>query len=387
MGMLKVAGGNSIATSNKKKYYDPIKTAEYNAKYYQEHKVDKWGYKGVYGRGTKLDPRRMTANRVTTSPYGKITANPSAGRTPSSRQQTVSQTKPSTAASNDAKVVKNLLARAATMTTAQIKAHKQEILDAYECVKKYNSSSKAETTSTKSTASSTEDLHKRADEILAQGPNKAAIEEKETASKSNKSSSTKSTGSKKGSSSGSGRSSTGSGKGTSSGTSKADIEAQKAKKEEERVKNRAEKTNAKNAKAKTMDAITFDGLNSKGKAAAKKRKDALAKRKSEELARLSEEYKKQIDAISVNYAPGEGSGELSQRISALSEKLKTDKAGIEKTYAKKLADVVSKFLKNPRYTSKDGTTSASSTSKNEKKKEKLIVESKMTGITKDNKKK
>ena len=401
MSILKAA--SSVASSDKKKYYDPVKTSQYNHEYYEKNKRTKWNYKGVYGKGSAISKQLGIRSTAATPAQRDVIR--SAGRTPSSRPTTQSQMQKmgDTSAAKDAASVKNVIGKASKMSAEQLKANKGMLEQALATVRKNkqdtikgtktSGGNKAEeTTKVANNNGGDVDTQKLAQEWLDQGKLAGGGEEETKETKT--SSGSKSAGSSKGSSSGSGKSSTGSSNGTSSGTDKAQKEAEKAKKEAEKTEAKATKTNAKNAKAKTMDGVTYDGLNSKGKSAAKKRKAALAKKKEEELARLNEQYKQQVDAITASSSAG--SGELSQRIHALSDKLKSDKAGIEKKYAKKLADVVKKFLKNPRYTSKDsssskmessgsdfGTTKSVSEDKsiNEgTKKKKNSVKSKMTGI-------
>ena len=37
-----------------KKNYDPVKTSQYNSEYYLKNRADKWGFKGIYGKGQSL---------------------------------------------------------------------------------------------------------------------------------------------------------------------------------------------------------------------------------------------------------------------------------------------------------------------------------------------
>lgn len=37
-----------------KKNYDPVKTSQYNREYYLKNRADKWGFKGIYGKGQSL---------------------------------------------------------------------------------------------------------------------------------------------------------------------------------------------------------------------------------------------------------------------------------------------------------------------------------------------
>lgn len=347
-----------------KKNYDPVKTSQYNREYYLKNRADKWGFKGIYGKGQSLlggmgstfkkygtglnnSARNITRNisNAGISIQNAITKtkkdfddgisdirNRLAAATANGRKLTKSEAAQlrSEAKQKKEEAVRRLQSAGSKLSDKEQKARANESTERAKKAK--------ETSSKKADVSKyNEEGAKKGEAIMRLLNGEDEEKEEKTAAKSTKATKAASTGSR---SSGS-RGSSGSGRGN--GTT----------------------ANAK-ANKEPKDPDSLAGLSDAQRAAAKKAKARFKKQQEKEIARRRARLNDDIKKMHEVDSNGNATSGLYQKIKALQDACDRDIEKIKEKYVKKYRALLKRMRSNPDYTGSSGKTSKKKRKKGKK---------------------
>lgn len=351
-----------------KKNYDPVKTSKYNREYYLKNRADKWGFKGIYGKGQSL----LGGMGSTFKKYGTGLNNSARNITRNISnagvgiQNAISKTKKdfddgisdirsrlAAATANGRKLTKS----EAAQLRSEAKQKKEEAVRRLQSAgsklsdkeqKARANESTARANKAKGKSSKKADVSKYNEEGAKKGEaimrllNGEDEEEKAakatTATTATKATKAASTGSRRSSGS---RGSSGSGRST--GTT----------------------ANTK-AKAEPKDPDSLAGLSEAQRAAAKKAKARLKKQQEKEIARRRARLNDDIKKLNEVDSNGNATSGLYQKIRALQNACDRDIEKIKENYVKKYRALLKRMRANPDYTGSSGKTSKKKRKKGKK---------------------
>ena len=335
-----------------KKNYDPVKTSQYNSEYYLKNRADKWGFKGIYGKGQSL----LGGMGSTFKKYGtglnnsvrNITRNISNAGI--GIQNAITKTKKdfddgisdirnrlAAATANGRKLTKS----EAAQLRSEAKQKKEEAVRKLESAGSMMSDKEHKARANESTAranmakkksSEKEEVNRYNEEGAKKGQEiKKLLEGEDKEKKKTKAASAGSRGS-----SGSGR-----GNGT---TATANTKANKEPK----------------------DPDSLAGLSDAQRAAAKKAKARFKKQQEKEIARRRARLNDDIKKMHEVDSNGNATSGLYQKIKALQDACDRDIEKIKEKYVKKYRALLKRMRSNPDYTGSSGKTSKKKRKKGKK---------------------
>lgn len=345
-----------------KKNYDPVKTSQYNREYYLKNRADKWGFKGIYGKGQSL----LGGMGSTFKKYGTGLNNSARNITRNISnagigiQNTISKTKKdfddgisdirsrlAAATANGRKLTKS----EAAQLRSEAKQKKEEAVRRLQSAGSKLSDKEQKARANESTARANKAKGKSSEKTNVSKYNEEGAkkgeaimrllngeDKEEKAAKATKATKAASTGSRRSSGS---RGSTGSGRST--GTT----------------------ANTK-ANSEPKDPDSLAGLSDAQRAAAKNAKARFKKQQEKEIARRRARLNDDIKKLNEVDSNGNATSGLYQKIRALQNACDRDIEKIKENYVKKYRALLKRMRANPDYTGSSGKTSKKKSKKGKK---------------------
>lgn len=339
-----------------KKNYDPVKTSEYNREYYLKNRADKWGFKGIYGKGQSL----LGGMGSTFKKYGTGLTNSARNITRNISNAGIGiQNAISKAKKDFDDGISDIRSRLAAATANGRKLTKSEAAQLRseakqkkeEAVRKLQSAgSKLSDKEQKARANESTERAKKAKEKSSEKEevnryNEEGAKKGEAImrllngeDKEEKAAKAASTGSRRSSGS---RGSSGSGRSTGA-------------------------TANTKAKSEPKDPDSLAGLSDAQRAAAKKAKARFKKQQEKEIARRRARLNDDIKKLNEVDSNGNATSGLYQKIKALQDACDRDIEKIKEKYIKKYRALLKKMRANPDYTGSSGKTSKKKRKKGKK---------------------